>query len=220
MKRSIFAAALLAALWAGSPFAGAQEKPRGQEEKKAAQNSSAAKSEGSTGGAAAQADAQSDPEVYRIGVEDELQISVWHEPELTMPVVVRPDGKITMPLINDVAVVGLRTEELQTVLMEKFKPFVNEPQVTVIARNIRSRKVYLVGQVIRPGSYPLIGRKTVVELIAEAGGMGPFAKASSVYILRNRQGHSQKIPVNYPKAIKGRDEDNVLLFPGDMVVVP
>jgi polysaccharide export outer membrane protein len=179
MKLPMFAAVMLAVLLAGSPFARAQEKPRGPEEKKTAQNSSGTtKNEGSTSGGAAQADAQSDPEVYRIGVEDELQISVWHEPELTMPVVVRPDGKITMPLINDVAVVGLRTEELQTLLMEKFKPFVNEPQVTVIARNIRSRKVYLVGQVIRPGSYPLVGRKTVVELIAEAGGMGPFAKDS------------------------------------------
>jgi polysaccharide export outer membrane protein len=161
-----------------------------------------------------------DGDAYRIGVEDELQISVWHEPELTVGVVVRPDGKITMPLLNDISVVGLRTDELQLQLTDALKAFVNEPQVTVIVRAIHSRKVYLVGQVTRPGSYPLIGKKTVVELIAEAGGLGPFAKASAIYVLRSQQGHSTRISVNYSKIIKGRSEENILLAPGDMVVVP
>ena len=125
---------------------------------------------------------------YIIGVEDELQISVWREPELSTSVVVRPDGMITLPLINDVKAVGLKTEELQNVLMEKLKNFVNEPQVTVIVRSIRSRKVYLVGEVGHQGTFTINGDMTALELLAAAGGVGPFAKADSIYILREQNG--------------------------------
>lgn len=158
---------------------------------------------------------------YRIGVEDELQISVWHEPELSLPVQVRPDGMITLPLVNDVSVVGLTTQELQTQLTEKLKPFVNEPQVTVIVRNIRSRKVYLVGQVAKPGPYPLNGRKTVLQLITEAGGLGQFAKSGSIYVVRNSAGKQVRLRFNYKKALAGKsDSGDTELLPGDMVVVP
>jgi len=157
--------------------------------------------------------------IYRIGVEDELQISVWHEPELSTTVVVRPDGKITIPLLNDVAVVGLRPDELQIALAGKLKPFVNEPQVTVIARNIRSRKVYLVGQANRQGTFPLNDSMTVLELIANAGGLNPFAKSGSIYVLRPQNGQKTRIPFNYKKALSGKGE-NITLMPGDVVVVP
>jgi polysaccharide biosynthesis/export protein len=156
---------------------------------------------------------------YVIGVEDELQISVWREPELSTVVVVRPDGMITLPLINDVKAVGLKTDELQNLLVEKLKNFVNEPQVTVIARAIHSRKVYLVGQVGHQGTYPLNGDMTALELLAAAGGIGTFAKADSIYILREQNGKKIRVPFHYKKAVAGKSE-NVLLQPGDVVVVP
>lgn len=156
---------------------------------------------------------------YIIGVEDELQISVWREPELSTAVVVRPDGMITLPLINDVKAVGLKTEELQNVLMDKLKNFVNEPQVTVIVRAIRSRKVYLVGEVGHQGTYALNGDMTALELLAAAGGVGPFAKADSIYILREQNGKKIRIPFRFKKAVAGKSE-NVTLQPGDVVVVP
>jgi polysaccharide export outer membrane protein len=156
---------------------------------------------------------------YTIGVEDELQISVWREPELSTSVVVRPDGVITLPLINDVKAVGLKPEELQNLLMDKLKGYVNEPQVTVIVRAIRSRKVYLVGQVSHQGTFPLNGDMTALELLAAAGGLGPFAKADSIYILREENGKKVRIAFHYKKAVAGKSE-NVTLHPGDVVVVP
>ncbi len=156
---------------------------------------------------------------YVIGVEDELQISVWREPELSTTVVVRPDGMITLPLVNDLKAAGLKTEELQYILVEKLKGYVNEPQVTVIVRAIHSRKVYLVGQVIHQGTFPLNGDMTALELLAVAGGLGPFAKADSIYILREQNGKKIRVPFHYKKAVAGKSE-NVALQPGDVVVVP
>jgi polysaccharide export outer membrane protein len=156
---------------------------------------------------------------YVIGVEDELQISVWREPELSTTVVVRPDGMITLPLVNDLKVAGLKTEELQNILTEKLKGFVNEPQITVMVRAIHSRKVYLVGQVQHQGTFPLNGDMTALELLAVAGGLGPFAKADSIYILREQNGKKIRIPFHYKKAVAGKSE-NVALQPGDVVVVP
>jgi len=156
---------------------------------------------------------------YIIGVEDELQISVWREPELSTTVVVRPDGVITLPLINDVKAVGLKPEELQNLLMDKLKGYLNEPQVTVIVRAIHSRKVYLVGQVGHQGTFPLNGDMTALELLAAAGGLGTFAKADSIYILREENGKKVRIAFHYKKAVAGRSE-NVTLQPGDVVVVP
>lgn len=156
---------------------------------------------------------------YIIGVEDELQISVWREPELSTSVVVRPDGMITLPLVNDLKAAGLKTEELQNILVEKLKSYVNEPQVTVIVRAIHSRKVYLVGQVMHQGTFPLNGDMTALELLAVAGGVGPFAKADSIYILREQNGKKIRVPFHYKKALAGKSE-NVALQPGDVVVVP
>lgn len=156
---------------------------------------------------------------YRIGVADGLMISVWQEPELSMSVVVRPDGMITLPLINDVPVVGLRTEELQTLLTEKLKPFVNTPQVTVIVQGIKSRKVSLVGKVGHQGTFDLNEDKTVLELIGEAGGISAFAKTGSIYILRQEGAKKVRIAFDYKKAIAGRGP-NPVLQPGDLVVVP
>jgi polysaccharide biosynthesis/export protein len=159
------------------------------------------------------------PAGYRIGVDDSLYISVWREPDLSTQVMVRPDGVITLPLVNDVKVVGLTTEDLKNLLTEKLKPFVNEPQVTVVVRDIRSRKVFLVGQVGHPGSFMMSGNMGVLELLAQSGGLSQFAKSESIYVLRNENGRQTKIPFKYKKVIEGKMQD-VMLQPGDMVVVP
>ena len=167
----------------------------------------------------AQPSAAEDPSAYKIGVEDELQISVWHEAELSMPVQVRSDGMITLPLINDVPAAGLTTTELKASLTEKLGAYVNEPQVTVIVKAIKSRKVFLVGQVAKPGTYVLIGKKTALQVILEAGGPGPFAKTGSIVIVRTIDGQQTRLKFNYKKAASGKGED-IDLIPGDMIVVP
>jgi polysaccharide export outer membrane protein len=165
-------------------------------------------------------DAAVDPSAYHIGLDDQILISVWREPELSMSVVVRPDGMITMPLLNDLHVVGLKPIELQQLLIEKLKPFVSEPQVTVIVQGIHSRKVYLVGNVSKQGAFSLEGGETVLQLLATAGGVNPFGKADSIYILRTENKKQIRIPFQYKKALKGRMKDDVILQPGDVVVVP
>lgn len=162
-----------------------------------------------------------DPSLYRIGIEDELGISVWHESDLSTTAVVRPDGMITLPLLNDVKVTGMTTKELQDMLTERLKEFVKEPQVTVIARQIRSRRVYLLGEVVRPGTYPLNNSKTVLQLLAEAGGPGAFAKVGSIYVIRQQNGTRQHISFHYKRAMSGKNAaDDIVLEPGDMIVVP
>jgi polysaccharide biosynthesis/export protein len=189
-----------------SPAAAAKSEPS---QEKNARNSSRG----------AQPSAAEDPSTYRIGVEDELQISVWHEAELSMPVQVRSDGMITLPLINDVSAVGLTTAELKASLTEKLSAYVNEPQVTVIVKAIKSRKVFLVGQVAKPGTYILVGKKTALQVILEAGGLGPFAKTGSIVIVRTVDGQQTRLKFNYKKAVSGKGED-LELIPGDMIVIP
>ncbi len=159
------------------------------------------------------------PAAYRIGVDDQIQISVWREHDLSLSVVVRPDGMITLPLLNDISVVGMTPKELSDSLTEKLKPFVNEPQVTVSVQAIHSRKVYLIGNASRPGVFDLNDNKTAMELIAEAGGLSQFAKTNSIYILRTVNGSDTRIPFHYKDAVNGKSPD-VLLMPGDKVVVP
>jgi polysaccharide biosynthesis/export protein len=156
---------------------------------------------------------------YQIGADDELMISVWHEPELSQAVVVRPDGIITLPLLNDVKVAGMTTVELQAALTERLKAVVNDPQVTVSVKSVKSQRVFLTGMVGKQGVYPMGGGLTVLQLIAQAGGLGPFAKVRSIYILRHENGKETRIPFNYKKALSGKGGD-VVLQSGDMVVVP
>jgi polysaccharide export outer membrane protein len=162
-----------------------------------------------------------DASTYRIGLDDSLSISVWHEPELSSTVVVRPDGIITLPLVNDVRVVGMKPSELQEVLTEKLKPFVTEAQVTVSVQSIRSRKVSIVGQVPKQGVFPLDGGETVLQLLASSGGVGPFGKGNSIYILRKSNNKQVRIPFHYKQALQGHSpKDDILLEPGDVIVVP
>jgi polysaccharide export outer membrane protein len=159
------------------------------------------------------------PVGYTVGVDDELTISVWHEPEFSQSVVVRSDGMVTLPLLNDIKVVGLSTEELRTLLTDKLKTVVNDPQVTIIVKAIRSLKVFLVGSVGKQGMFPLTSGLTVLQLITEGGGLGPFAKSGSIYILRTVNSKQVRIGFNYKKALQGKGADP-LLQSGDMVVVP
>lgn len=155
---------------------------------------------------------------YHLGPEDDLAISVWHEPELSQAVTIRPDGMITLPLLNDIKVAGLTTEEAQVLLTEKMKDLVNDPQVTVIVKAIKSQKVYMVGNVAKQGAYALTGQ-TTLELIAEAGGLGPFAKQGSIYVLRKENGKQTRLPFNYKQALSGKG-NNPELKSGDVIVVP
>lgn len=156
---------------------------------------------------------------YRIGEQDVLVITVWREPELSATVMVRPDGKITLPLINDVDAGGLTTEELKALLTDKLRPLVNLPQVTVAVREINSRKVFVIGQVAREGSYRINSNSTVLQIIAEAGGLRDFANRKGIYVLRHQDGGQVKLRFNYNNVVRGKD-DNIQLRPGDTVVVP
>jgi polysaccharide biosynthesis/export protein len=158
---------------------------------------------------------------YRIGEQDLLTITVWREPELSGTVMVRPDGKITLPLLNDVHASGLTPDELKASLMEKLGPFVNAPQVTVAVREINSRKVFIIGQVGHEGSYRINSTTTVLQIIAEAGGLRDFANRKGIYVLRSQNGAQQRLSFNYDNVIRGKDSRaNILLRPGDTIVVP
>ena len=159
---------------------------------------------------------------YIVGIADSLFISVWKEPDFTGPVVVRPDGIITLPVVGDIHVVGLTTKQVQDLLTEKLQPVVTEPQVTVIVRDsgsIRSRKVYLVGKTGRPGAFNLTGNETVLQVLAEAGGPTQFAKPDKIYILRTVGDHQKRIQFHYKKVLAGTEPDFELVV-GDVIVIP
>jgi polysaccharide export outer membrane protein len=164
---------------------------------------------------------QLDPNAYIIGEQDVLMITVWKEKEISGGVVVRPDGKITVPLAGEVKVVGMTPVQLQTVLAEKLKPFVTVPQVTVAVTEIRSRKVYLIGHAAREGLFPINSSTTVLQIIAQAGGLKDFAKRKKIYILRQQGNEQTRFSFNYNDVIRGKNmQQNILLAPGDTIVVP
>ncbi len=159
------------------------------------------------------------PETYKIGAGDVLHITVWEEPQFTETAVVRPDGKISVPLVSDVDVAGQTPEAVQASLTEKLNKLVHKPRVTVVVQEIHSRMVFITGEVQRPGAYPLIEAMNVVQLVARSGGLTDFAKQKKVYVLR--AANSARVNVNYQKVLKGQaPEQNVELAPGDTVVVP
>jgi len=158
---------------------------------------------------------------YTIGEQDALAINVWREPELSGVVTVRPDGRITLPLVNEVHVVGLTPLEVQAILTEKLRPFLNVPQVTVAVREINSRKVYVIGQVGREGAYRINTNTSILQLIAEAGGLREFANRKKIYLLRNEGGKQVRYPFNYDAVIEGKNpHQNIVVRPGDTLVVP
>jgi polysaccharide export outer membrane protein len=162
------------------------------------------------------------PEGYRIGAGDVLQISVWREPDASAPeVVVRSDGKITLPLIGEVEVAGLTPDQVKDSLVEKFSHYINGPVVSVYAKEINSRKVFVLGAVKNQGPIPLLRPSTVLQAIGEAGGLGEWAKKKKIYVLRKVGGKQVKLPFNYAAVIKGQHlEQNIMLLPDDTIVVP
>lgn len=161
------------------------------------------------------------PPGYVIGPDDALQVVFWREKDLSAEVVVRPDGMISLPLINEVKAEGLTPEQLRVTLLTAAAKFVEEPTVTVVVKAINSRKVYITGQVGKPGPYSLNGPTTVLQLIATAGGVAEYADKSKIVVLRKEGGRDRAYPFNYSEVMRGkRLQDNIELKPGDTVIVP
>src|SRR5258708_29540609 len=158
---------------------------------------------------------------YNIGPQDVLRIDVWKENEITRSVPVRPDGKISLPLLNDVQAAGLTAMELANNNREGLKKFITNPQVTVSVTDINSRRVYVTGEVTRPGAYPLLPNMTVLQALTSASGFTQFARTKKIYVLRNEGGKQVKYPFNYNEVVKGKmSEENIMLQSGDTIVVP
>ena len=162
-----------------------------------------------------------DDPAYKIGAEDILKIDVWREDQLTRTVPVRPDGRITLPLLNDVRASGLTPMELAGAIRDELKNFVNNPQVTVSVMEINSRRIYVTGEVAKSGAFSLLPHMTALQAISSTGGITQFARPKNIYILRTEHGQQVKLPFNYKEALRGHNpEQNIELQPGDIVVVP
>jgi polysaccharide biosynthesis/export protein len=204
-KNKIFAAVLLissGALWSQQP---------------ATETSGASKV--SQGQVAVPADSAAD-EAFTIGPQDVIAVSVWKEPELSGPLPVRLDGKISMPLLNDVQAAGFTPKALAADIAQRLQKFVQDPRVTVVVTQINSLRVYLVGEVGHVGPMPMTSGMTALQAIATAGGPNPFAHTKKIYILRDENGTQRKISFNYKAALKGDPNQSLKLKAGDTIVVP
>jgi polysaccharide biosynthesis/export protein len=178
-------------------------------------------SKGQTAAPAPSSPASPADTAYKIGPQDVLQIDVWKEPEITRQVPVRPDGKISLPLLNDVQAAGLTPMELASVISDGLKKYINNPQVTVSVSTINSRRVYVTGEVTKPGAFAMLPNMTVLQALTSAGGFTQFAKIKNIYVLRVEGGRQTKVPFNYKAVVDGKKpEENIELQPGDTVVVP
>jgi polysaccharide export outer membrane protein len=158
---------------------------------------------------------------YRIGAGDVLQISVWKEPEASIPsIVVRPDGKITLPLLKDIEVAGLTPREAETGITRGLAGFITDANVTVIVTGINSKKIYIIGAVKKEGPLAYTYRMTIMQALTEAGGLTDYAKRKKIYVLRAERGKETKIPFDYDAILKGKDPEHVWLLPNDTLVVP
>jgi len=159
---------------------------------------------------------------YKIGPQDVLRIDVWKEPEVSRAgLPVRPDGKVSLPLLNDVQAAGLSPLELSNVISEGLKKFMNNPQVTVTVLDINSKRVYVTGEVRRPGAFAMLPHMTVLQALTNSGGFTQFARIKGIYVLLNEGGKQVKYPFNYKDVIKGNHpEQNIEMQPGDLIVVP
>jgi polysaccharide export outer membrane protein len=166
--------------------------------------------------------ARAHDDTYIIGADDVLAINVWKDPEVSRTVPVRSDGKISLPLAGEVQASGETPRQLEKVLASKLQSFIKEPEVTVIVAEVKSQKFNILGQVARPGTYPLTNASTVLDAIATAGGFRDFAKQKSIYVLRqNPDGGQSRLPFNYKDVIKGKNSaQNIKLQPRDTIVVP
>ncbi|HET7695291.1 MAG TPA: polysaccharide biosynthesis/export family protein [Vicinamibacterales bacterium] len=161
------------------------------------------------------------PEHYVIGPGDVLGVVFWREKELSGDVAVLPDGRITLPLLNEIPAAGLTPEQLRNQLVEAARQFVKDPTATVVVRQVNSRRVFVTGMVAKPGQYPLYQTMTVLQLIATAGGLLEYAKGDEIVIIRREPGQMVSFSFNYKDVMKKKNlHQNIDLKPGDTVVVP
>lgn len=159
---------------------------------------------------------------YVIGADDELAISVWKEPDISRSIVVRSDGKISLPLAGELVAAGQTPSQLEQEITARLKNYITDPEVTVIVQQINSEKYNILGQINKPGSYPLTVTTTIVDAIATAGGFRDFAKKKGIYILRrSASGGESRIAFNYQDFIKGKNTNqNITIQPHDTIIVP
>ena len=158
---------------------------------------------------------------YRIGPEDLLDISVWNNPPLNRTAPVRPDGMISLPLLNDVQAAGLTPMQLRELLTKRLTEYMPNPEVSVIVREVNRFKVSVLGEVRKPGRFDFKSKATVLDAIALAGGLSDYAARSRIVIIRQQDnGPTKRIPVNYNKIVSASSDDDFFLQPGDVVVVP
>jgi polysaccharide export outer membrane protein len=158
---------------------------------------------------------------YRMGPGDILHVSVWNNEELTLDVMVRPDGKISLPLIQDVTAAGLTAEELRSIIEVRLKEYLIEPVVTATVKEVNYPKFFIMGEISKPGTYPLRERLTVLQAISLAGGFTQFATPRNIRLIRNNGSTRENIRINYYELIRSGDQDkNLFLVPGDTVIVP
>jgi polysaccharide export outer membrane protein len=174
-----------------------------------------------TGAAAANASTPAVPVDYVIGPEDVLSVVYWRDKDMTGDVSVRPDGKISLPLLNDIQAAGLTPAQLRDRLVEVSKQYFEDPSITVVVKQMNSHKVFITGEVSKPGPYPLVGPTTVLQLISIAGGLRDYADSKKIIIVRTENGRPMSYPFNYRDVVTGKNlRQNVELKPGDTVIVP
>jgi len=157
---------------------------------------------------------------YVIGVEDLLQIFVWNEPDLSLRVIVRPDGKITVPLVNDIKVAGLTTDQVRSKITEALSVYIRQPNVTVIVQEINSYRVYFLGEINRQGAMQFYRPIRLLQAIAAAGGLTEYAK-KEVVLLREQGSTERRIPIDYKRLLAGDPgQENLWLEPGDTLIFP
>jgi len=161
------------------------------------------------------------PSDYVIGPDDILDVIFWRDKDMSALVSVRPDGRVTLPLLNDMQAAGLTPEQLRTSVMTAATKFVEDPNVTVVVKAINSRKVFVTGMVAKPGPYPLMGPTTVMQALSVAGGIQEFADSKNILIMRTENGRPVAYRFNYKEVLKRKNlKQNIELKPGDTVVVP
>lgn len=161
------------------------------------------------------------PVDYVVGTEDVLGVVFWRDTEMSGDVTVRPDGRITLPLLGEIQAAGLKPDVLKDQVQKAAGKYINDANVTIVVRQINSRKVFITGEVTTPGAYPLIGPRTVMQLIAVAGGLTEYADAKNITIMRTEGAQTRSFKFNYRDVSKGKGlEQNIPLLPGDTVVVP
>ena len=214
---TLFAAVLLCACGASrAPVAFAQEQAPAAAD---APSPTAAAPAGAVAAAPA-IETAPDPREYRIGPEDVLEIAVWKNPDLTRErIPVRPDGKVSLPLVNDIQAAGLTANELRAQLAERLSPFIQAPEVSVIVREMNSFKVSVTGNVNMPGQYPVRSEATVLDMISRAQGFNAFADKGSIRVIRREAESQRLLKFNYNDAINARPGANFLVQPGDVVIV-